>query len=266
MSDGMHNYTYDAEGNVLQVDNGSTASYTYDALNHRVQAVTSGITTQYAFGLNGERVSSWDGANCIPTLLSSITYWNGKPISFYNGATYFQHQDVLGTERLRTAFDGSVAGSYQSFAFGDSSSTSGSDGDPYHFAQLDHDSESGTEHAQFRQYSSIQGRWLLPDLYLGSYDFDNPQSLNRYSYALNNPLDSTDPTGLYSGCDQAVPLGSGISCYSSDVQMSGGENMGYDPNPNAGAKQDAPQYKFPTIEVNVIYFCLMLMDKYPSTG
>jgi hypothetical protein len=31
----------------------------------------------------------------------------------------------------------------------------------------------------------------------------NPQSLNLYSYALNNPLKNTDPTGMY--CDYGDP-------------------------------------------------------------
>jgi len=36
---------------------------------------------------------------------------------------------------------------------------------PYHYATLDHDAETGTEHAGARQYSSTQGRWLSPDSY-----------------------------------------------------------------------------------------------------
>ena len=42
----------------------------------------------------------------------------------------------------------------------------------------------------------MQGRWLSPDPYLGSMDLTNPQSFNRYAYALNNPLSFTDPNGL----------------------------------------------------------------------
>jgi len=61
---------------------------------------------------------------------------------------------------------------------------------------LEHDAESGTEHAQFRNYASAQGRWLAPDSYLGSYDVTNPQSMNRYVYVLNNPTSLVDPSGL----------------------------------------------------------------------
>ena len=37
---------------------------------------------------------------------------------------------------------------------------------------------------------------MSPDPYSGSYDFTNPQSLNRYGYVLNNPLSAVDPMGL----------------------------------------------------------------------
>jgi hypothetical protein len=35
----------------------------------------------------------------------------------------------------------------------------------------------------------------VPDSYMGSYDLTNPQSMNRYAYALNNPVSFTDPKG-----------------------------------------------------------------------
>jgi hypothetical protein len=48
----------------------------------------------------------------------------------------------------------------------------------------------------FREYS-IQGRWPSPDpAGLAAVDPSNPQSWNRYSYVLNNPLGLIDPSGL----------------------------------------------------------------------
>lgn len=38
---------------------------------------------------------------------------------------------------------------------------------------------------------------MSPDPYDGSYHMRNPQSLNRYNYALNNPMSFVDPSGLY---------------------------------------------------------------------
>jgi len=34
----------------------------------------------------------------------------------------------------------------------------------------------------------------------GSYDITDPQSLNRYSYVQNDPVNFEDPTGLYAAC------------------------------------------------------------------
>ena len=65
---------------------------------------------------------------------------------------------------------------------------------------LDHDGESGLDHAQARHYNSSHGHWLSPDPYDGSYHWRNPQSFNRYAYALNRPLSRTDPSGMDALC------------------------------------------------------------------
>jgi RHS repeat-associated protein len=90
----------------------------------------------------------------------------------------------------------------------------------YKFTGDEHDSESNLEHTQFRQLSSVEGRWLSPDPYMGSMDLTNPQSLNRYAYVNNNPLVATDPSGLdldetpdncgpaYGNCDGGGSIGS----------------------------------------------------------
>jgi len=110
-------------------------------------------------------------------------------------SAHFQHQDWMGTERARTTYNGAVEGTFTSLPFGDGlTTTSGTDKDASHFAMLDHDYEDETDHAQFRQYSEAQGHWLSPDPYSGSYDRSNPQSFNRYVYALNNPLSNVDPS------------------------------------------------------------------------
>ena len=138
--------------------------------------------------------------------------WNTRLQIAYrsvNGTTYFEHKNWLGTERLRTDYTGATAATYQSLSFGDGYTPnilqSAADQDNNHFATLDHDSETATEHAQFRQYASAQGLWMSPDPYPGSYDFNNPQSFNRYSYVLNNPLGATDSLGLY--CDMWTGCG-----------------------------------------------------------
>ena len=191
-NDGFHTYTFDAEGNITAVDAGQTASYLYNALNQRVQTTVGGAVTGYLFNAAGQRV-----LELVGSLQSGKYYWGARPIAFYaGGSAHFEHQDWLGTERMRTTYNGGVEGAYTSQPWGDGQGTTGSDTDANHYGMLDSDPESGTAHAQFRQYSNAQGRWLAPDLYHGSYKWRNPQSFNRYAYAGNNPLAATDPSGL----------------------------------------------------------------------
>jgi len=205
--DGFYNYNYDAEGNFIALGSGASSAAIYDAFNHRVQSVDSGATTQFAFNLDGRRVLAWQGTSSTPTLVEAVTYWNGLPVSYFDGTgTSFTHYDPFGTKRAESNyyqvggwFDG-MTSTYTSLPFGDGYGegygNSGVNGDANHFALLDQDLTSGTEHAQFRQYSAGWGRWMSPDPYDGSYDAGNPQSFNRYSYVGNMPLSFTDPTGL----------------------------------------------------------------------
>jgi RHS repeat-associated protein len=72
--------------------------------------------------------------------------------------------------------------------------------DNFKFAGLEQDDETGLDHASFRQLSNTQGRWSTPDPFGGSMNLLNPQSLNRYAYVTNDPVNLLDPTGL-SGFD-----------------------------------------------------------------
>jgi RHS repeat-associated protein len=65
------------------------------------------------------------------------------------------------------------------------------------FTGKERDAESGLDYFGARYYGSNMGRFMSPDpsgLYYA--DPTNPQTLNHYSYVLNNPLIATDPDGL----------------------------------------------------------------------
>jgi RHS repeat-associated protein len=65
------------------------------------------------------------------------------------------------------------------------------------FTGKERDTESGLDYFGARYYGSSMRRFTSPDPLLNSGRPDNPQTWNRYSYALSNPLTVTDPTGLY---------------------------------------------------------------------
>jgi RHS repeat-associated protein len=73
----------------------------------------------------------------------------------------------------------------------------GADATRQKFTQKERDSESGLDYFLARYYSGARGRFTSPDELLSSGDVTDPQTWNRYSYGLGNPLRYTDPLGLY---------------------------------------------------------------------
>jgi RHS repeat-associated protein len=108
------------------------------------------------------------------------------------------------------------------------------------FASLgQRDAETGNDPTLFRLYNPRLYRWLSPDPLAGS--ILNPQSLNRYAYVLNNPVNVIDPLGLdppqgpppHPGCGDnptiscvwerygwTIPgmFGAGLTCYVDGVK------------------------------------------------
>jgi RHS repeat-associated protein len=65
----------------------------------------------------------------------------------------------------------------------------------YLFTGQKWDSATGLYKMDDRYYDPTLGRFISPDSYIP--DLTNPQDLNRYSYARNNPLKYSDPTGHF---------------------------------------------------------------------
>jgi RHS repeat-associated protein len=73
--------------------------------------------------------------------------------------------------------------------------TGGSLPTDYLFTGQKWDSTTGLYKMGDRYYDPTLGRFISPDSYIP--DLTNPQDLNRYSYARNNPLKYSDPTGHF---------------------------------------------------------------------
>jgi RHS repeat-associated protein len=73
----------------------------------------------------------------------------------------------------------------------------GGTGTTHKFTGKERDSESGLDNFGARYYSSQYGRFMIPDPKNAGASGIDPQSWNAYSYVGNNPMNRTDPTGLF---------------------------------------------------------------------
>ena len=64
------------------------------------------------------------------------------------------------------------------------------------FTLYERDNETGLDYAKARSYAYTRGRFTTPDPLPASGEAAIPQSWNRYSYVLNNPLKFIDPSGM----------------------------------------------------------------------
>jgi RHS repeat-associated protein len=108
--------------------------------------------------------------------------------------------DQVGSTRIVTQANGAVCFDQDYFPYGQEVYTSTqSCPQSYKFTGYERDAETGLDYAFARYYNARLGRFMSGDPLAG--DVGDPQSLNRYAYARNNPINFIDPTGLQ--CDPA---------------------------------------------------------------
>jgi RHS repeat-associated protein len=188
------NYTqqWDKENRLTSVTGSGTATFVYDEDGNRVKATLNGVTTAY-IGNYYEQTGS---------AIKKYYYAGGTRIAVNdNGTLYWLLGDHLGSTSI--AANGTTGAWYAEQRYkpwGEQRYPSGASTLPtrHRFTGQVEDSEIGLYFYGARYYSSYLNRWLSPDTIVP--DLANPQSLNRFSYVLNNPLRYTDPTG-HRECD-----------------------------------------------------------------
>jgi RHS repeat-associated protein len=124
-----------------------------------------------------------------------------------------------------TDSSGVVKGAMDNLPFGEDAGVIG-ESEKHRFTTYERESsnEGGTDYAVNRQYSQVTGRFNRPDPIQA--DVANPQSLNRYPYVGNAPLDFTDPLGLVGrvielvGCQPLIgPEGFPVKFFDTIVQV-----------------------------------------------
>jgi RHS repeat-associated protein len=198
-------YQFDSSGNTKIDANGQT--FTYDAENKQVEVrnTSNGIVGQYFYDGDGKRIKKYVPSTQETTIF--VYDASGKMVAEYSTAATSQQDakvsyltsDHLGSPRINTDQNGQVIARHDYQPFGEeiTRASYGADSTRQKFTSYERDNESGLDFAQARMFGNSIGRFTSPDPILLSLRRDNPQTLNRYTYVLNNPLNLVDPLGLW---------------------------------------------------------------------
>jgi RHS repeat-associated protein len=207
-------YDWDANGNMTaRVEGNQWTQFEYDFDNRLVRIVyPSGSEVRFGYDGLGRRVFRqegnvvryfyYDGDRIIAEREGNawvVRYLLGlKPVGQLDiGQLVIYHADRLGSVRWVTDGSQSIVVSYVYEGFGKVVGQNGGGGGPYQFCGLwgyRNDGDAGLLHVGARYYEVETGRWVQKDNVFGI--LFSPQTLNLYSYAINNPINGIDPKGM----------------------------------------------------------------------
>jgi len=197
-SDGIKCYEYNEANQVKKVKNCSNnqtiAEYVYDYQGNRLvkKTYSNGSLQKTTFSPN-------DGYETVKLASNSATqntsyyFANDQLITKKNpdGTKNYYHNDHLGSTAILSNQSGGLVEETKYDPWGEVKA--GGTKSKFLFTGQEKDLETNLNYYNARYYDSHIRRFTQPDDIIQN-PF-NPQSLNRYSYVLNNPLRYTDPTG-----------------------------------------------------------------------
>ena len=189
--------------------------FVYDAVNRRIEMVTDdtpagGVLTSQSFAYDGQDVAleyhSVDGAT--PDLDAVNLFGPGTDqvlaVDDSDGQVLWLLADAYGTVRDVAHDEGTLANHITLDSFGNViEQTDESFAVRYLLAGREYDAETGLYYLRARYLDPVTGRFISTDP-LGPIGGD----INGYRYALNSPIQLSDPTGLLVG-HMPVAWGSG---------------------------------------------------------
>jgi RHS repeat-associated protein len=198
----------------LGVTGAGTTTYGYDAFGARVyQIASTTATTTYPFKFFSVASSTRSGTNYST---STEYVFNGDTLlatvdqAFRNGAatgtaqTRYIHPDHLGSTNVVTNASGTVVQTLDYYPYGStriSTNVGAADSARKFIGQFT--DQSNLDYLNARYYESTRGQFISQDPVFweigltqdGKLALTNPQALNSYGYANDNPISNKDPNG-----------------------------------------------------------------------
>lgn len=200
------NYTYDANGNVV---GRGTDVLTYDSRNNLISVSNVNGPTSFVYDGDGGRVKKMIGTattvyigrqyecktTCSKYIFAGTQKIAVKPVGA-TGDIFFYHPDHLTSTNIVTNKIGAKVQEVAYYPYGKKRAMPGAVEEinvshKYTSQELDESTELYFYGARY--YDPVLARFISPDTQIPN--FYNPQRLNRYAYADNNPLNYIDPTG-----------------------------------------------------------------------
>jgi RHS repeat-associated protein len=225
ISDGA-SYTYDANGNVLSRTSGAdVATYQYDAASRLKRVSTSASTADYEYDASGNRVRKTVNGAAVSNYLLDTTVENAQVLLETDGAgaprsSYVRGDDLLSMQRgpaqsfyladgqmsMRQLTDAaqSVTDEYTFDAFGNLTAKTGSTENDFLYTGEQFDPSAGLYYLRARYYDPASGRFISRDAFEGNV-FE-PQTLHKYAYAHNDPMNGRDPSGRFSLIEESTAI------------------------------------------------------------
>jgi RHS repeat-associated protein len=180
---GSDAYCYDHNGNqTKRTIGGTTYTLTYDEEN-RLAGVSGGASATFVYDGDGVRIKGTVGGT---TAVRRSGYGSDNNL-------FWLLTDHLGSTAVTLWPGGAKKAELRYKAFGETRYTSSSTPTTYRYTGQREESAIGLYFYRGRWYDVVLGRFVQADTIVP--DPANPQSLNRFSYVLNNPVRYTDPTG-----------------------------------------------------------------------
>lgn len=172
---------------------GTTVTFGYDGFGRRVRKTVGGVTTRYVW--DGANLAAEVDASAPTTPVAEYTHYPAidAPHSMRRDGKiyYYTTQLPAGTVSALLDSTGARAARYEYTSFGETTTMNGLVANPLRFAGREYDEESGFYYNRARYYDPELARFVSED----------PIGLNGggnvFVYSGNDPVNATDPTGLY---------------------------------------------------------------------